>query len=129
MLDRLLVKLTTSAIADAGAQRGCLILDNDRHLEIVATVESQTISILPAIAFDSEVGRGLVSLAIVNYVADTQENIIIDCTHQDSLFNQDTYILDVVWIQIKKAAGSSISINKTRLCIGRSIERNSIYNK
>ncbi len=94
MLDRLLVKLMTSAIEDAGVQRGCLLLDVDRRLEIVATIESQTISILPAITFDSEVGRGLVSLAIVNYVANTQENIIIDCTHQDSLFNQDTYILD-----------------------------------
>ena len=94
MLDRLLVKLMTSAISDAGAQRGCLILDNDRHLEIVVTIESQTISILPAIAFDSEVGRGLVSLAVVNYVADTQENIVIERTHQAGLFNQDTYILD-----------------------------------
>ncbi len=94
MLDRLLVKLMTSAIADAGAQRGCLILDNDRHLEIVARIESQTISILPAIALESEVGRGLVSLAVVNYVADTQEKIIIERTHQAGLFNQDTYILD-----------------------------------
>ncbi len=94
MLDRLLVKLMASAIEDAGAQRGCLLLNNDRHLEIVATIESQTISILPAIAFDSEVGRGLVSLAVVNYVADTQENIIIERTHQAGLFNQDTYILD-----------------------------------
>jgi two-component system, sporulation sensor kinase A len=94
VLDRLLVKLMTSAISDAGTQRGCLLLNNDRHLEIVATIESHTISILPAIALESEVGRGLVSLVVVNYVADTQENIVIDRTHQAGLFNQDTYILD-----------------------------------
>ncbi|AFY97051.1 GAF domain-containing sensor histidine kinase [Chamaesiphon minutus] len=94
MLDRLLVKLMISAIENFGAQRGCLLLDRDCQLEIVATIESQTISLLPAIILDSEVGRGLVSLAVVNYVADTQENIVIEQTNQEGLFDRDTYILD-----------------------------------
>ena len=94
MLDRLLVKLITSAIAESGAQRGCLLLDKDLYLEIVATIESQIVSILPAITLDSEVGRGLVSLAVVNYVADTQENIIIEQINHKGLFDRDTYIID-----------------------------------
>jgi hypothetical protein len=94
VLNRLLVKLMTSAIENFGAQRGCLLLDNDRRLEIIAIMESQTISVLPPIDLNLEVGRDLVSLAVVNYVTATQENIVINRASQDSLFNRDTYIID-----------------------------------
>lgn len=68
MLDKLLAKLLTIAIEDAGAQRGCLLLDsNDLHFVIIATIESYSISIVPAIALNSATGRGLVSLEVVNY--------------------------------------------------------------
>lgn len=94
MLDRLLVKLVTIAIENFGAQLGCLILNKDRQLKIVATIAPHSISILPTIDLDSEVGRGLVPLSVVNYVADTQANIIINRPHQDVLFDRDTYIID-----------------------------------
>jgi two-component system, sporulation sensor kinase A len=94
VLDKLLAKLLTIAIEDAGAQRGCLLLDsNDLHFVIVATIESYTISIVPAIAINSETGRSLVSLEIVNYVANTQENVFIERVNQEVLFHQDDYIL------------------------------------
>ena len=93
MLDRLLVKMITSAIEELGAERGCLLLENNDRLEIAAIIELCIISILPAFFLDSEVDRDLFSLAVVNYVADTQENIIAMQTTQDSLFKQDAYIL------------------------------------
>jgi two-component system, sporulation sensor kinase A len=94
VLDRMLVKLIKIAIAESGAQRGCLLLERDRQLEIIAIIAAQTISIVPAIDLGSDAGRELFSLEVIHYVAATQENVVIEQTTQNDLFNQDTYILD-----------------------------------
>jgi two-component system, sporulation sensor kinase A len=89
VLDQLLVRLLTSAIENFGAQRGCLIIDNDRQLEIVAVIERSSISIVPAISIDSETARGLVSIEVIHSVVHTQEYVFIQQATQDSLSNQD----------------------------------------
>ncbi|MCC3576099.1 MAG: GAF domain-containing protein [Microcoleus sp. PH2017_40_RAT_O_B] len=92
VLDKLLAKLMTIAIENSGAQRGCLLLQSNGELEIAAIVEPQNVSILPAISLDSEAGKNLVSLAIVNYVASTQESIVLNRAVTDSRFDRDAYI-------------------------------------
>jgi two-component system, sporulation sensor kinase A len=93
VLDKLLAKLMAISIENSGAQRGCLLLDSNGKLEITAILEPHSTSILPEIFLDSEAGRDLVSQEIVNYVARTQSNIVLDLATQDSRFNQDPYIL------------------------------------
>ena len=94
MLDRMLVKLIKIAIAESGAQHGCLLLERDCQLEITAIIAAQTISIVTAIDLESEAGRELFSREVINYVAATQENIVINRTIQNDLFSQDAYIRD-----------------------------------
>jgi signal transduction histidine kinase len=94
VLDKLLVKLMAIAIENSGIQRGCMLIDNNHQLEITAIIEPCTISILPAIPPTSDAGRGLVPLEIVNFVARTLENVVIDRTSGDNLFSQDVYILE-----------------------------------
>jgi signal transduction histidine kinase len=92
VLDRMLVKLIKIAIAESGAQRGCLLLERDCQLEINIIIAIQTISIVPAIDLESEAGRQLFSREVINYVAATQENVVIDRTIQNDLFSQDKYL-------------------------------------
>jgi signal transduction histidine kinase len=90
VLDNLLVKLIAIAIKNSGIQRGCLLLANNHQLEIAAIIKPHTISIFPA----SDAGRGLFPLEVVDFVAHTLENVIVDRTSVDNLFSQDAYILE-----------------------------------
>jgi two-component system, sporulation sensor kinase A len=94
VLDEMLVKLIHIAIAESGAERGYLLVERDCQLEITAIIAVQTIAIVPAIALGSDANIELFSLEVINYVAATQANIIIDRTIQNDLFSQDSYILD-----------------------------------
>jgi PAS domain S-box-containing protein len=95
MLDKLLGKLMTILLENSGAQRGCLLLDRNDKLHIAATadIEQSNESVLLAIPIDSETAQDRIALSIVNYVARTQENIVLDLATQDFRFNQDPYIL------------------------------------
>jgi two-component system, sporulation sensor kinase A len=94
VLDKLLAKLMKIAIENSGAQRGCLLLESNGELEIAAIVEPQSVSILPAIPLNSEASSNLVSLTIVNYVASTQESIVLNRATEDPRFDRDAYIID-----------------------------------
>jgi PAS domain S-box-containing protein len=96
VLDKLLGKLMTILMESSGAQRGCLLLDRHDKLHIAATVDIDRSgeSVLLAIPLDSEIAQDRVALEIVNYVARTQSNIILDRATQDYRFNQDPYIIE-----------------------------------
>jgi two-component system, sporulation sensor kinase A len=95
VLDKLLAKLMTILLENSGAQRGCLLLDRQDKLHVAAAadVEHTSESVLLAIPLDSETDRDRMALSIVKYVAQTQEDIVLDRAAQDIRFNQDPYIL------------------------------------
>jgi predicted ATPase/GAF domain-containing protein/tRNA A-37 threonylcarbamoyl transferase component Bud32 len=100
-LDKLLAKLMRIAIENAGAQIGFLLLPvggdleaGDRQWAIAAqghaddeqiTVERQVLVDAPQI--------GMVSMAIVNYVARTHESIVLNDAAREGQFTRDPYIL------------------------------------
>jgi histidine kinase len=95
VLDKLLAKLMGILIENAGAQRGCLLLESSGKFYINAerNIDTDGVSVLQALPVESEVGKNRVSLAIVNYVARTHESIVLNQATQDYRFNQDDYIL------------------------------------
>jgi two-component system, sporulation sensor kinase A len=94
VLDKLLAKLMTILLENSGAQRGCLLLDryDNLHIAAVADADRSGESLLQSIPLDSETAQDRVALSIVNYVAQTQANIVLDRATQDLRFNQDPYI-------------------------------------
>jgi PAS domain S-box-containing protein len=101
-LEQFLAKSIEILIENAGAQRGFLILPshsiekNISELRIVAqsSVEDKT-CILQSIPLDwiqPDSELPLISSAIVNYVARTQESIVLDCAVKEGNFTTDFYI-------------------------------------
>ncbi|AFZ15110.1 GAF sensor hybrid histidine kinase [Crinalium epipsammum PCC 9333] len=93
VLDTLLTKLMKIAIENAGAEKGFLILEKQGEWVIqaegaiergeVATLQSLNLEPLPAT---------YVPKSIINYVARTKENIIINNAMSEGNFTQDIYI-------------------------------------
>lgn len=94
VLDKLLTKLMMILMENAGAERGCLILESNGKLYIEAEgrVDPDSISVLQALSMDSEGVSDRVASAIVNYVARTQESVVLNHATQDYRYNQDPYI-------------------------------------
>jgi predicted ATPase/signal transduction histidine kinase len=97
-LGKLLSKLMKIAIENAGAQKGFLILDNDGKwvIEAEGVVDKDEMNVMhsiPVDSVDSSTGVPLVSTAIINYVAHTQENVVLnDATHEGQ-YTRDPYII------------------------------------
>ncbi|MGI9284227.1 MAG: AAA family ATPase [Pseudomonadales bacterium] len=97
-LEKLLIALINNAIENAGAQRGCLILEKDEQwvIEADASVGQEETAVLQSIPIDS-MDRGadqscLVSSAIVHYVIRTGEYVVLRDASQDEQFSTDVYI-------------------------------------
>ena len=91
VLDKLLSSLMKILIENAGAQKGYLILSEREQLLIEAsgTIDDQQVTVLQSIPIANS---QLLSEAIVNYVARTQESVVLnDATHEGK-FTNDTYI-------------------------------------
>ncbi|MCT7968601.1 AAA family ATPase [Laspinema sp. D1] len=91
MLDKLLSSLMKIIIENAGAQRGYLILSHQGELRIEAEslIDDEQITVLQS----RLVGDcSLISEAIVNYVARTQETVVLNHATQQGNFTSDTYI-------------------------------------
>ncbi|MEG4634462.1 AAA family ATPase [Microcoleus sp. AR_TQ3_B6] len=91
LLDKLLSSLMKILIENAGAQRGYLILSTQGQLLIEAegTINSQQVTVLQSIPVET---CQELSSAIVNYVARTQESVVIDDAVRDGQFTNDPYI-------------------------------------
>ena len=98
LLGKLLSKLMKIAIENAGAQKGFLILDKDGKwvIEAEGVVGKDDVNVMrsiPVDAVDSSTGVPLVSSAIINFVAHTQENVVLnDATHEGQ-YTRDPYIV------------------------------------
>jgi signal transduction histidine kinase len=98
VLDKLLSKLMKIVIENAGAQKGFLILDKEDNwvIEAERTVDSDDITILQSIPVDSLDPNSqipLLSAAIINYVARTHENVVLNDAAHEGQFTSDRYIV------------------------------------
>ncbi|MEG4348143.1 AAA family ATPase [Microcoleus sp. LAD1_D3] len=91
MLDKLLSSLMKILMENAGAQRGYLILSSQGQLFIEAegTINSQQVTVLQSIRVED---CQELSSAIVNYVARTQDTVVLDDAVRDGQFTNDSYI-------------------------------------
>ncbi|MEG4329015.1 AAA family ATPase, partial [Microcoleus sp. herbarium5] len=91
LLDNLLSSLIKILMESAGAQRGYLILSSQEKLLIEAegTINSQQVTVLQSIPVED---CQELSSAIVNYVARTQESVVLDDAVREGQFTNDPYI-------------------------------------
>ncbi|SKB15789.1 Adenylate/guanylate cyclase with GAF sensor(S) [Planktothrix sp. PCC 11201] len=90
-LEQLLSRLMKILIENAGAQRGYLILSNQGKLfiEATGTIDSKQVTVLQSIPVENFLE---ISQAVVNYVARTQESVVLNHATQNSQFKNDSYI-------------------------------------
>ena len=91
LLDKLLSSLMKILIESAGAQRGYLILSSQEQLLIEAegTTDGASVTVLQSILVEN---CQELSSAIVNYVARTQESVVLDDAVKEGQFTNDSYI-------------------------------------
>jgi len=100
MLDKLLSSLMKILIENAGAQRGYLILSSQgkllieaasevSHDSVIGSVNSEQVTVQQSILVDN---CQELSSAIVNYVARTQESVVLDDAAKEGQFTNDSYI-------------------------------------
>ncbi|AFZ55979.1 AAA family ATPase [Anabaena cylindrica FACHB-243] len=98
VLGKLLAKLMKIVIENAGAQKGFLLLYSDDHwvIEAVGSIDSDDVTILESIpvkSLDASSQTPLLSTAIINYVARTQENVVLNDAANEGQFTRDSYII------------------------------------
>jgi len=103
VLEKLLKQLMSIVIENAGAQKGFLILEKAGKLFIeaavngiedttLAEIQQPTQGSLTVASRHVETSRNL-SLAIINYVARTQEYVVLPDASRKSIFSTDPYII------------------------------------
>jgi signal transduction histidine kinase len=91
-LDRLLARLIRIAIENAGAERGCLVLDRDGELLVHAIDALQAGE--PALAHGVPLASTQsLPVSIVNYVRRTSESVVLGDAPADDRFGADPYIV------------------------------------
>jgi GAF domain-containing protein len=90
---QLLDKMLRLMIENAGAQKGCLILESRGRLmvEAISAVDRGIVSAGRAQPLEASSD---VSPAIVNYVRRTQESIVLGDAANEGLFTSDAYVLE-----------------------------------
>jgi len=91
-LKQLISTLIKVTVENAGASQGFLILEKQENLYIEAreSVDNKNLKLnLPQLVSDNEI----LPLSIVNYVARTKENIVLENACNSAKFNRDRYIL------------------------------------
>ncbi|MDZ8189401.1 MAG: AAA family ATPase [Nostoc sp. ChiSLP02] len=96
-IEKLLKKLMKICIENAGAQKGFLILEKAGNwvIEAEGAMDDDNVTVLQSIAIDTlDTVRHLplVPTAIVNYVAHSQENVVLDDAEHEGQFITDSYI-------------------------------------
>ena len=91
VLDKLLSSLMKILIENAGAQTGYLILidRNQLLIEATGTIDSQEITVSQSIPIEN---CQLFSQSIVNYVARTQESVVLNDATKEGHFTNDPYV-------------------------------------
>jgi PAS domain S-box-containing protein len=93
VLDKLLAKLMKIMLENAGAQKGCLILEQAGKLLIEAegSVERDNVTVLQSIPVGAETSVPLPA-TIINYVARTKNSVVLNNATHESKFSHDAYI-------------------------------------
>ncbi len=96
-LDRLMAKLITIIIENAGAQRGCLVLaqGGELYLEVEGIIGQETPRMLQAVSIATAVnarGDPLIPTEIIYYVARTQEDVVLHDASREGRFMGIPYI-------------------------------------
>ncbi len=92
VLDQLMKKMITVVIENAGAQKALLLSEYDNHW----IIEAQGAVSKDGIAASTEFKTADPSnapLSLLDYVAQTKQNIVINNAAQDIAFNEDAYII------------------------------------
>ncbi len=92
-LDKLLRTLMKIVIENASARRGILILEREGRLYVEAegnadNGEPEVLQSVPAEA------NNTLPLSIVNYVARTRENVVLDDATAEGMFTKDNYVIE-----------------------------------
>ncbi|WP_437320058.1 AAA family ATPase [Sorangium sp. So ce385] len=93
VLDRLLDRLMRSVVANAGAQRGALILERDGKLVIVASMRVDPDVVETGLSIPALDGRE-VAASVVQLVARTREPVVVNDARHDSRFAADPYVAE-----------------------------------
>ncbi len=94
VLGRLLERLLSVVIENAGAQRGVLLLsrDGELYIEAAGSVVSDEISVLMSIQLDSDEGSAMAPIGVIHYAARTKEAVVVDDAQRDGRFMIDPYV-------------------------------------
>ncbi|MBW4614757.1 MAG: AAA family ATPase [Desmonostoc vinosum HA7617-LM4] len=100
VLSNLLARLMKIVIENAGAEKGCLILENQGKwlIEAEGSVNSDDVTVLQSISVSSKtasVEKLKLSDAIINYVIHTHENVVLNNATQEGQFISDPYIVAI----------------------------------
>ncbi|WP_414513946.1 AAA family ATPase [Nostoc sp. PCC 9305] len=97
LLDKLLAKLMTILIENAGAQTGYLILptQDEWRVEAMGSIGNETVEVLQSIPLESISADRTPYLptALINYVVRTQESVILDNAAQLGNFQSEPWIV------------------------------------
>ncbi|HYX14596.1 MAG TPA: AAA family ATPase [Nostoc sp.] len=97
LLDKLLAKLMTILIENAGAQTGYLILptQDEWRVEAMGSIGNETVAVLQSIPLESKSADSTPYLptALINYVVRTQESVILDNAAQLGNFQSEPWIV------------------------------------
>src|SRR5271166_92290 len=93
VLDRLIDTLMRTAIEQAGAERGLLILPRgtEQRVEAEATIAGDTVTVRLS---DGEVTEAMLPASVLHYVLRTCESVVLDDAAAQSAFAEDPYIRD-----------------------------------
>ncbi|MEH2233070.1 MAG: AAA family ATPase [Nostoc sp.] len=91
VLGKLLAKLMTILLENAGAQTGYLILEKSGDLLIEASgaVDKNDVTVLQGISVSTS---QQLPISLINYVARTKENVVLSNATREGTFTTDTYI-------------------------------------
>jgi predicted ATPase/signal transduction histidine kinase/DNA-binding NarL/FixJ family response regulator/tRNA A-37 threonylcarbamoyl transferase component Bud32 len=93
VLSKLLTKLMQILLENAGAETGILILEKAEKLFVEATGHINQNEIIVQQSIAVETSQSL-PLSIINYVRQTQKNIVLKDATYEGIFNTDNYILN-----------------------------------
>lgn len=99
ILKNLLEKLMRTIIENAGAQKGFLLLEHNNNwlIEAEGNIDNTNLTILQSIPLNNSEQNShdiRLSIPIINYVAHTQESIVLNDATQEGNFTQTTYIIN-----------------------------------
>ncbi|MGR3319470.1 MAG: AAA family ATPase [Candidatus Anammoxibacter sp.] len=91
ILEKLLSKMMTILIENAGAQRGLIIMEKEGVLVIEAEgeIDRNEIKVMKSVPVDES---GMIPVSVIKYTARTRENVVLDNALNEGSFTGDHYI-------------------------------------